>query len=243
MEVYKMSNIEEHKEPYRFKSLSMWVSIIVVGFIFFVVSQIPFQMGYFGGYKGINLTIIGLLQATLVIPLIYFGLRYMKIDLKNIGVSSKKWIPDTLLGVSVAVGWAIIQFAFIIPNTGGADRADISGILTMLDRQWINILWYLPLGIIGGGITEEIYNRGFFIGVIRNIFNGSKIATFFASILAIIFFAAGHLPTNLVEWIDLLIPSVAYTILFVYTGRLAASIVAHSLWNTLAVILVFIIYG
>jgi len=238
-----MKSVKNTENVSRFKLIAMWLAIIIVGFIFYVLSQIFFQMGYFGGYKGVNFSIIGLLQAILIIPLIYFGLRYMRIDAKKIGLSSKNWIQDTFMGVSVAVCWAIIQFAWIIPNTGGADRLDILDILAMIDGQWVNVLWYIPLGIIGGGITEEIYNRGFIIGVIDVIFDHSKMAISLAALFAIIFFAAGHLPINLVEWVDLLIPSTAYTILFLYTRRVTAPIVAHSLWNILAVILIFIIYA
>ncbi|WP_370458077.1 type II CAAX prenyl endopeptidase Rce1 family protein [Thalassobacillus sp. CUG 92003] len=57
------------------------------------------------------------------------------------------------------------------------------------------------------------------------------------------FFAAGHLPRDLVEWIDLIVPSTAYTVLYLYTKRLTASMVAHGLWNTLVAILVIIIYS
>ena len=88
-----------------------------------------------------------------------------------------------------------------------------------------------------------IYNRGFFIGVIDVIFDHSKVAISLVAFFAIIFFAAGHLPINLVEWMDILIPSTVYTILYLYTKRVTASIVTHSLWNTLAVILIFIIYS
>jgi len=45
------------------------------------------------------------------------------------------------------------------------------------------------------------------------------------------------------EWIDLLIPTIAYTIMYLSTKRLTASIVAHGLWNTLAVVLIYIIYA
>ncbi|QBP41913.1 CPBP family intramembrane glutamic endopeptidase [Paenisporosarcina antarctica] len=225
------------------KSLVMWFLIIFVGFILFALTQVPFQMGFLGGYQGMNLTIIGILQAALIIPLIYFSLRYMKLDFTKIGFTSSKWKEDALLGSIVAICWALIQFIWLIPNTGGDGRADISGILTMLDHQWINILWYIPLGVIGGGLTEELYNRGFVIGAIAGIFRNSRIALYIAAIFAIIFFAAGHLPININEWVDLLVPSTVYTLLYLYTKRLTASIIAHGLWNVLAVIGIFIIYG
>ncbi|MGP4078189.1 lysostaphin resistance A-like protein [Halobacillus sp. K22] len=225
------------------KNLAIWFSIIIGGIILFIITQIPFQMGLFGGYEGFGLTIIGLLQALLVIPLLYIGLRSLKMSFRKIGVTTQNWKRDSLLGAAVAIGWAIVQFIWIIPSTGGASRDDISEILVMLDTNWVNILWYLPLGIIGGGIVEELYNRGFFIGALAGIFNDSKVVLYIAAAFSILFFAAGHLPGDLVEWIDLLVPSTAYTVLYLYTKRLTASMVAHGLWNTLVVIIVTIIYS
>lgn len=238
-----MNSIENANKNSKLKNMLIWTLVIIVGFGLYILSQIFFQMGFFGGYEGINFTIVGLLQAALILPLIYFGLKHLKIDKEKIGISKKNIGRDALIGVGVAICWAIVQFVWLIPSTGGAGRKDIVEILAMIDGQWINVLWYIPLGVIGGGLTEEIYNRGFFIGVISETFDHSKIAVFIAAILSILFFIAGHLPTDLVEWVDLLIPTIAYTILYLSTKRLTASIVAHGLWNTLAVVLVYIIYA
>ncbi|WP_181351289.1 hypothetical protein [Thalassobacillus sp. CUG 92003] len=162
--------------------LAIWFSIIIGGFILFIITQIPFQMGLWGGYDGAGLTIIGVLQALMVIPLLYLGLSYLRMSFKKIGLTTKKWKSDSLLGAAVAIGWAMVQFIWIIPSTGGASREDISEVLIMLDSNWENILWYLPLGIIGGGIVEELYNRGFLIGALAGIFNDSKFALYIASV-------------------------------------------------------------
>jgi hypothetical protein len=238
-----MKDMKRNNNQSKFKLLFIWGLVILVGFIFFILPQLPFQMGLLGGFNGSNLTIVAILQTVLVLSLIFFALKKMKIKPRQIGLSKKNFFSEALLGACFSVVWALIQFLWIIPNTGGGERADIIGILEMLDGTWTNILWYLPLGIIGGGMTEEIYNRGFFIGGIGEIFNHSKLATLLAALLAIVFFAAGHLPQNLVEWVDLLIPSVAYTVLYLTTKRLTASMVAHGLWNTLAVFLCFFIYN
>ncbi|SHN33980.1 hypothetical protein SAMN05216179_3490 [Gracilibacillus kekensis] len=230
-------------EGEKIKSIAIFLLVVIVGFSLFVLTQIPFQIGMFGGYKGVSLTLIGLLQAIMIIPLLYVGLKALKMNFKKIGLTSFKWKRDSLLGIAVALGWAVVQFVWIIPNTGGASREDISEILTMLEYSWINVLWYLPLGIIGGGIVEELYNRGFFIGALTGIFKDSRLVLYIASALSITFFAAGHIPRDFVEWMDLLIPSTAYTILYLYTKRLTASMVAHGLWNSIVVLLVMIIYA
>ncbi|UOQ46682.1 CPBP family intramembrane metalloprotease [Gracilibacillus caseinilyticus] len=225
------------------KSLVTWLLVIVIGFLFFVISQVPFQMGLVGGYKGFNLAIIGFVQVGLVIPLLYFGLRKLKLNFRNIGFTATNWRKDVWLGTCVAIAWILIQFLWIFPNTGGASRPDIDNILTMIDHQWINVLWYVPLGVLGGGITEELYNRGFFIGGLAKIFGSSKLVISIAAFGSIIFFAIGHLPSSMVEWIDIVIPSTAYTLIYIYTKRLTAAIIAHSLWNVMVVVIIMIVYG
>lgn len=225
------------------KRLAIWFGVIVLGFLLFAAAQIPFQLGLFGGYGGVGLTLIGLLQAALIIPLLYAGLRLLDMDFRSIGWTTEHWRQDSLLGAAAAAGWTLIQFLWIIPQTGRAERQDVADIIAMLGGEWSNVWWYLPLGIIGGGLVEELYNRGFFIGALSGIFKQSKIALYAAAVLSIAFFAAGHLPQNWIEWIDLLIPSTLYTVLYLYTGRLTASIVAHALWNTAAAILVMLLYA
>jgi membrane protease YdiL (CAAX protease family) len=161
----------------------------------------------------------------------------------DIGLTSQHWRRDALLGVAVAAGWATLQFAWIIPSTGGASRPDVAGILAMIDGSWENVLWYLPLGIIGGGIAEEIYNRGFIITVLRGVFGNTAIGTTVAAAFSVLFFAAGHFPEGWISWMDILIPSIAYVVLFLYTKRLMAPMVAHALWNTAAVVGIHLLYG
>ncbi|MEI5906944.1 type II CAAX endopeptidase family protein [Bacillus spongiae] len=218
------------------KSMAVWCLVIIVGYAFFVLSQVPFQMGFLGGFTGINITIAALLQGILVIPIIYWGLKYLNLNFKEIGFTTDKWKEDVFLAVVVTVIRSVIFFIWIIPYT------DHSRVLTMLDNNWQNIIWMIPLVSIIGPLTEELFNRGFFIGGIAAIFRGSKIAIIAAALLGVFVFSAGHLPGNTIEWIGILIPSILYTGLFLCTKRLTASIVTHSLWNTVATLYIFWMY-
>ncbi|MDN5710078.1 MAG: hypothetical protein L0G95_11615 [Planococcus sp. (in: firmicutes)] len=170
------------------KRLAIWLSVIIGGFLLFAATQIPFQLGWFGGYSGVSLALIGLLQAVLIIPLLYAGLRLLDMDFRSIGWTAAHWQKDSLLGAAVAAGWTLLQFLWIIPQTGGAERQDVAEIIAMLGGERSNVWWYLPLGIIGGGLVEELYNRGFFIGALAGIFKHSKIALYAAALLSIVFF-------------------------------------------------------
>lgn len=232
----------------RRKKTIVFLAVIVVGFIMFAAPAIFFQMGGLGGYKGHNFAILGIVQLVLVVGVVRFGTRRLGMTLSDIGLraagfESAAFRRDVLLGVAAAAVWTGLQFLVLFPLTGGAERPDISGILSMVDGSWTNVLWYLPLGILGGGVAEELYNRGFFITVLRDILGGERWAAGSAAALSVIFFAAGHLPSGLVDWVDILIPSLGYAVLFLYTGRLTACIVAHSIWNSVAVIGIYLLYG
>lgn len=223
----------------------VWVFllVLVVGFAMFAAPAIFFQMGGAGGYAGSNLALLGIVQLVLVGAVVHAGLRLLRMRPAAIGMTTVGWRRDALLGIGVALAWAALQFGMLFPATGGATRGDIASILEMVDGSWANVLWYLPLGIVGGGIAEEIYGRGFVITVLRDILGGTTAATAIAAVFSAVFFALGHLPGSLLAWMDILIPSAAYVALFLYTGRLIAPIVAHALWNTIAVIGIHLVYG
>lgn len=214
-----------------------------MGFIFFVIPNLFFGITKVnGGLTGINLLFIALFQFTTVTLLVYYSLKYLKKDFGYIGGSFENWKKDTLLGLAVGLAWTALQFTIIIPQTGGAERADIAGILTIMDGTAVGLLSYIALGVIGGGITEEIYNRGYFINVLKSTFNNPKTGLWVAALLSIVFFCLGHLPSNTVEWIDILVPTTAYTLLFIYTRRLTAPIIAHGIYNMTAILATYFMY-
>lgn len=87
-----------------------------------------------------------------------------------------------------------------------------------------------------------------FFGVTK--INGGKIginllfiALFqFFSITALLYISLGHLPPDTLEWVDILIPTIMYTLLFISTKRLTASILAHGSYNMAAILLTYYIY-
>ena len=140
-----------------------------------------------------------------------------------------------MLGIIIGLSWTAIQVLFIIPNTSGAERADIKQMLDMMDGTLLSTVSYIALGVIGGGITEEIYKR------VKGHFS-QNINSRLSALLSVLFFALGHMPSNAIEWIDILVPTVLYTLLFIYTERLTASIFAHAIYNSTAILIVYYLY-
>ena len=225
------------------KRVLIFIGTILVGYLLFIIPDVFFGITKINGGKiGINLFLIAVFQFASVICLLYFSLKKLKLSFAEIGLRFKNLKMDIFLGCCFGVSWTIAQFVFIIPNTGGADRLDIQGMLGMYDGSIIGTISFISLGVIGGGVTEEIFNRGYFITVLKGFFGNPRVGIWFSSILSIALFTIGHMPTSLLYWFDILVPTITYTLLFIYTKRLTASIVAHGLYNLLAIILTYFLY-
>lgn len=227
----------------RKKTLVIFIGTVIAGFILFALPNLFFGITKInGGLRGVNLLIIALFQLVTVCSLLYYSLRLLGRDFRYIGWSWGYWKKDGLWGLLVGLGWTALQFGLIIPNTGGAERADIAQMVSMMDGSLPGMLSFIALGVIGGGITEEIYNRGYFIHILKDTFSNQKTGLWISAALSVVFFAAGHLPSDALGWFDILVPTIAYTALFLYTKRLAAPIVAHGVYNTAAILLTYYMY-
>jgi len=226
------------------KQISLFIFTIIFGFALFVIPDVFFGVTKINGGKiGINLLFMALFQVSTVSAFIYWSLKKTGKSFKNIGWDFSAWKKDSVLGLVVGLTWTAIQFLWLIPATGGAERADVSHMVSMMDGTVIGLISYIALGVIGGGITEEIYNRGYFITEMKSMFKNPKTGLWTASIVSILFFGLGHLPADSLGWLDILIPTIAYTILFVATGRLTASIAAHGIYNMTAILMVYFLYA
>lgn len=195
-----------------------------------------------GGKIGINLIFIALFQLITIVLLLRCSLKILKKEWVDIGLKMTNLKQYLIIGLLFGALWAFLQFVFIIPNTGAANRADIDAMLKMYDGSILGTMSFIILGVIGGGITEELFNRGYFITILKDIFENPKIGIWISAILSILTFSFGHMPTNSLEWFDILIPATMYTLLFILTSRLTASIVAHGIYNMSAILLTFYMY-
>ena len=233
----------KQQNPSKTKTLIVFILTILIGYALFIIPDVFFGFTKINGGKiGINLFFIALFQFFAITLLLHISLKILKKDWKYIGLQYTSFKKDALLGIIFGGLWALLQFAFIIPYTGGSDRADISGMLMMYDGSIIGTTSFIILGVVGGGITEELFNRGYFITVLKDIFKNHSIGLWFSAILSIITFSLGHMPRNGLEWFDILVPTVMYTLLFISTKRLTASIVAHGFYNMCAILLTYYIY-
>jgi membrane protease YdiL (CAAX protease family) len=229
--------------PGKVRTILVFIFTIILGYALFIIPDIFFGVTKInGGKMGINLLYIALFQFFSITSLLYISLKILKKDFGYIGLRFVKVKKDMLLGLIFGALWTVLQFALIIPNTGGINRPDINGMLEMYDGNLMGTLSFIALGVIGGGITEELFNRGYFINVLKEVFKNPKTGLWFSVILSIVIFAIGHMPSTTLDWFDILIPTIMYTLLFITTKRLTASIVAHGIYNMSAIILTYWIY-
>jgi membrane protease YdiL (CAAX protease family) len=225
------------------KTIVVFMLTILLGYVLFIIPDIFFGVTKINGGKiGINLLWIALFQFLSILALLYASLKILKKDFSYIGLKFVNVKKDFLLGLIFGTLWTILQFVLIIPNTGGINRPDINGMLEMYDGSLIGTLSFIALGVIGGGITEELFNRGYFISVLKDVFKKPKLGLWFSAILSIVLFSLGHMPVSALDWFDILIPTIMYTSLFITTKRLTASIVAHGIYNMTAIILTYYLY-
>lgn len=225
------------------KTIIVFILTIILGYALFIIPDIFFGVTKINGGKiGVNLLWIALFQFFSITALLYASLKILKKDFSYIGLKFVNIKKDTLLGLVFGALWTILQFVLIIPNTGGINRPDIDGMLKMYDGSLIGTLSFIALGVIGGGITEELFNRGYFINVLKDVFSNPKIGLWISAVLSIVIFSFGHMPDSALDWFDILIPTLVYTLLFIKTKRLTASIVAHGIYNMTAIILTHHLY-
>jgi len=227
----------------RAKIIFVFCMTIITGYALFIIPDVFFGVTKInGGKSGINLLFIALFQFISISALLYGSLKILKKDFVFIGLRFAHLKSDMLWGTLFGGIWTVLQFLVIIPYTGGAGRADIRGMLERYDGTLVGTLSFIALGVIGGGIAEELFNRGYFINVLRDVFKNPKVGLWFSAALSMLLFSLGHMPDSSLDWFDILIPTLMYTILFITTKRLTASIVAHGVYNTSAILWVYALY-
>lgn len=225
------------------KTLVVFIVNFIMGYICFIVPDVFFGITKINGGKiGINLLFIALFQLVMVSGLIYVSLKILNKNFRDIGLRFECLGRDMLVGLFFGALWTLLQFVWIIPKTGGVNRPDIAGMLEMYDGSLLGTLSFVGLGVIGGGITEELFNRGFFINVLKDTFKNKTFGLWFSAMLSIVIFALGHMPSTALDWLDILVPTVMYTLLFLCTKRLTASMVAHGIYNMSAIIITYYRY-
>ena len=227
----------------RARLVTTYVATLILGYALFIAPNLFF--GIFkvaGGLRGLNLAWVGLFQFVSVTVLVWAALRSLGGSFKSIGWNFDSWPRDIAIGGAFGLAWALVEMLVLIPAHGGVAEPNVARIIENIDGQLAGLVGYLVLGIVGGGIAEEIFNRGFAINVLRPAFANPQVGLWVASSLSIVLFMVGHMPVTAFDWITILVPTLIYTGLFLGTGRLTAAIAAHAVHNGVVLAIIYANY-
>lgn len=192
---------------------------------------------------GSTYAIVALLFAPLAFGAVASGLRIARCRLADAGFAFENARADILLGATVAISWAALQFFFLIPLTGGAERADVVVNAEQIGTSLTGLAAFVLLAW-SGGFAEEVFFRSHLMTSLRGIFGESRIATTLVVLVPTVLFAMLHSYQG--GWVGMLDTGIfggaTLSFLFLWRGRLTSCVVAHALWNTIASVVIFVWY-
>lgn len=223
-----------------------WLATLALGSVLWFVAvavahvlpQVVFGLRLHGWPYGV----VGLLQFLLVPLAIALALRPVGLRLRDLGLTGTAWRTDALIGAAVAIVFALLQFLVIIPATGGAERSDVVMNAAQIGTSPWGVAGFVVLAWTGG-FGEELFFRGLLVTSIRHLLGDTRGALVLTVAATTAVFAllhgyqgwAGVLDTGLYGGLTL-------TLLYLWRQRLAAPIVAHALWNTIAAVVIYLWY-
>jgi membrane protease YdiL (CAAX protease family) len=220
-----------------------WGAALLVGtllwFIGLVASEVIPQVFLGMELEGPTYALVGVIRAALGLAAIVVALRIVKLRLHDVGLVTTQWRNDAVLGAAIAIGFALLQFVVIIPNTGGAARTDIVANAAQIGTSPWGVFGFIVLAWTGA-FSEELFFRGHFFTTLRELLGPSGVALVATVAATVVLFAAGHGYQGWAGVVDTgIYGGLTLTLLYLWRRRLTACIVAHALWNTIATVVIY----
>lgn len=202
-----------------------------------------FLVGVWGLTSGIRFALLGAAELILGGGVIFLALRLAGVRPVEIGWTTHRMGLDVLVGLSIAALFAVVQFAVIIPATGGAGRSDVIANAAQIGETYPGLFGMLLLALFGS-TSEELLFRGLLLGGIAIAFNGGTMARVLATAIVVVLFAISHGYQGWAGIVDTgFFGGLLLSLIYWWRGmRLAAPIAAHVGWNVIASISIFSIY-
>lgn len=229
-----------------------WVASLLLGTLLclaiFVASDLGLRL-LLGRLEGIDYALVGIVQAALVPLAVIAALKPVGLGLGDVGLrfgdeaGGGRFGRDLAVGLAVGAGFALLQFAVLLPATGGAERSDVVVNARQIGDSALGVLGFTVLAVTGG-FAEELFFRGHFLTTLRNAMGRSKVALAGAFLVTVVVFALLHGYQGVAGVIDTgLYGGVVLTALYLWRGgRLTASVAAHATWNALATLGIWLLY-
>ncbi|RDX36395.1 CPBP family intramembrane metalloprotease [Kangiella sp. HD9-110m-PIT-SAG07] len=193
--------------------------------------------------SGLTFAYIAPVFLLLTLIAVFLSLKLVNNNFKDIGLTLKSFSKEAFIGLLVALVWTLLQFLVIIPATGGEERMDIVANLEQLGASYSGLFAFLLMAVLGGGIAEEVFFRGFFLTSLRSSFGNRRWHTILAVAITTTVFALLHGYQGWIGIIDTAIyGGLSMSLLYLWRRNLTACIVAHGLYDVFAVLILFFMY-
>ncbi|NNU28040.1 CPBP family glutamic-type intramembrane protease [Isoptericola sediminis] len=160
-----------------------------------------------------------------------------------VGIGAGRWRRDTLLALATVPPRLALELGVLVPLAGGVANEGVQEVLRLTSGGWSAVVGALVLGVVGGGLAEELWFRGVLVGAVPQVFADRRRARAVAVVVSVALFAVLHLPATVPDLVSILVAGATYTALFVGTGRLTAPVVAHSCWNATVIVALVVQHG
>ncbi|MER2130805.1 MAG: type II CAAX endopeptidase family protein [Carnobacterium inhibens] len=203
------------------------VNLYLIAIVQFILSFVP-QMLYYFFLKSNTITLPLISLYTLIILFNLFLSIYLFkkatgrfISIKNIKL--KQVLSYIILGFSINTIFGLLTLLF---NSNLPENQQAAMAMSNKLPFWLFFLF----GVISGPILEELFSRGFLIGV---IFKNNQL---FGCLFSVILFTLLHRPSNIGQALIYLGPAVSLTAIFYVSKKVEYSIIFHMVINLISIL-------
>lgn len=195
---------------------------VTVEYIFLAIKQwkIPFNAG------SICFT-LSFSSLCLVLLTTFFSQALRKRDFLDYGLRKEQW-PDFRTFGLLSFYAMILSFAFLFIEISAEHyfhlKVDFPAITSLN-----SYIWFLFTAIIGGGIREELFFRGYLLNKINLLLPATNAGLWIASIIQILFFCLAHLYQGPLGTIEAFIMAIIFTVIYLRSKSLWNAIIFHSI--------------
>lgn len=216
--------------------LVVWFAVAIAA-DYLLVTQLDLGSG------GLRFAVLGLTQFLLGGAVVLLALRLAAMPLAEVGFTTRHLKSDILVGLTVAVAFAALQFLVVIPATGGSSRSDVVANTGQIGETVPSLMGFLVVAVLGAA-SEELLFRGLLLGAGAALMGGGTLARVAATAATILLFALSHGYQGWAGIVDTgVYGGLLLSLLYWWRGaRLAAPIVAHAGWNVIAALVIFTAY-
>ena len=227
---------------------SIWEALLVFGLILSIKGFVPLQqMSWFNQVSGLisphNVLLGEVFWSSIITAVLFFlligliiKLRYRRLSWSEVGLRTgrgKAWLTmgigqGVLLFLLITIVGAVISSFFPYK----VEAQPIAEVFNTARSGWERILAFL-IAAVAAPLSEELYFRGFLYPAVGKL-TGKIPAVFLTSL----FFSFLHF--DLLRCIPITIGGIWLNMLYFKTESLYTSIIAHSVWNTLMILMLFL---